>query len=72
MEIVNWFKFHWVSKEVVMDEGLNGWVVEEVFVVDNESVVNISVVCKVQVGVLEEIVVDLVPGVFNEGDGDVA
>ena len=72
MEIVNWFKFHWVSKEVVMDEGLYGWVVEEVFVVDNESVVNISVVCKVQVGVLEEIVVDLVPGVFNEGDGDVA
>ena len=53
MEIVNWFKFHWVSKEVVMDEGLNGWVVEEVFVVDNESVVNISVVCKVQVGVLK-------------------
>ena len=72
MEVVNWFKFHWVSKEVVMDEGLYGWVVEEVFVVDNESVVNISVVCKVQVGVLEEIVVDLVPGVFNEGDGDVA
>ena len=72
MEAVNRFKFHWVSKEVVMDEGLNGWVVEEVFVVDNESVVNISVVCKVQVGVLEEIVVDLVPGVFNEGDGDVA
>ena len=53
VEIVNWFEFHWVSKEVVVDEGLNGWVVEEVFVVDNEPVVNISVVCKVQVGVLE-------------------
>ena len=72
MEVVNRFKLDWVSKEVVMDEGLNGWVAEEVFVVDNESVVNVSVVCKVQVGVLKEIVVDLVPGVFNEGDGDVA
>ena len=38
MEAVNRFKFHWVSKEVVMDEGLNGWVAEKVFVVDNESV----------------------------------
>ena len=55
-----------------MDKGLNGWVVEEVFVVDDESVVNVSVVCEVQVGMLEEIVVDLVAGVFDEGDGYVA
>ena len=62
-------KFHWVTKEVVMDKGLNGWVLEEMFVVDDEPVVNISVVCKVYVSVLEEVVVDLVPGVFDESDG---
>ena len=55
-----------------MDKGLNGWVLEEVFVVDDESVVNIAVVCKVYVSVLEEVVVDLVPGVFDESDGYVA
>ena len=39
MKVVDRFKFHWVSKEVVVDEGLHGWVVEEVFVVNNETVV---------------------------------
>ena len=72
MKVVHWFKFHWVAEEVVMDKGLNGWVLEEVFIVDDESVVNIAVVCKVYVGVLEEVVVDLVPGVFDESDGYVA
>ena len=47
MKVVNRFKFHWVSKEVVVDKGLNGRVAEEVFVVDNESVVNVAVVGKV-------------------------
>ena len=49
MKVVNRFKFHWVSKEVVVDEGLNlhGRVAEEVFVVNNESVVNVAVVGKV-------------------------
>ena len=47
MKVVHWLKFHWVTKEVVMDKGLNGGVLEEVFVVDDEPVVNISVVCKV-------------------------
>ena len=72
MKVVYRFKFYWVTEEVVMDKGLNGWVLEEVFVVDDESVVNIAVVCKVYVSVLEEVVVDLVPGVFDESDGYVA
>ena len=47
MEILHRFEFHWVAKEVVVDEGLNGWMVEEMFVVDNETVVNISIVREV-------------------------
>ena len=47
MEILHRFEFHWVAKEVVVDEGLNGWMVEEMFVVDNETVVDISIVREV-------------------------
>ena len=47
MKVLNWFQFDWVSKEVVVDEGLDGWVLEEVFIVNNEPVVDVSVVCKV-------------------------
>ena len=47
MEILRRFEFHWVAKEVVVDEGLDGWMVEEMFVVDNETVVNISIVREV-------------------------
>ena len=53
MEILHRFEFHWVTKEVVVDEGLNGWMVEEMFVVDNETVVNISIVREVWVSVLK-------------------
>ena len=72
MKIVHRFEFHWVAKEVVVNEGLDGRVVEEVFVVNDETVVNISIVCEVKVSVLKEIVVHLVPGMLNEGDGYVA
>ena len=47
MKILHRFEFHWVAKEVVVDEGLNGWMVEEMFVVDNETVVDISIVSEV-------------------------
>ena len=47
MEVVHRFEFHWVAKEVVVDEGLNGWVVKEMFIVNYEAVVNIAVVCEV-------------------------
>lgn len=38
----------------------------------DEAVVNITVVVEVEVGVIEKVVVELVPGVFNESDGYVA
>ena len=47
MEVLHRFEFHWVVKEVVVDEGLNVWMVEEMFVVDNETVVDISIVSEV-------------------------
>ena len=53
MKILHRFEFHWVAKEVVVDEGLNGWMVEEMFVVDNEAVVDISIVSEVEVCVLK-------------------
>ena len=46
VKVFHRFKFDWVSKEVVVDKGLNGWVVE-VLIVDNETVVNVAVVGKV-------------------------
>ena len=61
MKILHRFEFHWVAKEVVVDEGLDGRVLEEMFVVDNETVVDISIVSKVEVCVLKEVVVDLMP-----------
>ena len=61
-----------ITKEAVVDEGLDGWVGEEVFVVHNEAVVNKSVVREVECCVLEKIVVKLVPRVFDQGNGDIA
>ena len=39
---------------------------------DDEAVVDIAVVSEVEGSVLKEIVVELVPGMLNEGDGNVA
>ena len=72
MKILHRFEFNWVAKEIVVDEGLDSRVLKEMFVVDNEAVVDISVVSKVEVCVLKEVVVDLMPGVLNEGDGHIA
>ena len=72
MKILHRFEFHWISKEVVVDEGLDSRVVKEVFVVDNEAVVDIAIVSEVEGCVLKKVVVDLMPGMFNEGDGNVA
>ena len=47
MKILHCFQFNWIPKEVVMDEGLYGRVGEEVFVVHNEAVVDVSVVSEV-------------------------
>ena len=56
----------------MVDEGLDSRVWKEMFVVDNKAVVDIAIVSKVEVCMLQEIVVDLMPGMLNEGDGDVA
>ena len=53
VKVVDRFQFHWVSEEIVVDEGLSGWVAEEVLIVDNETVVDVTVVSKVQVRVLQ-------------------
>ena len=72
MKVLHRFEFHGVAKEIVVDEGLDGRVLKEMFVVDNEAVVDIAIVSKVEVCMLEEVVVDLMPGMLNEGDGNVA
>ena len=59
MKVVHCFKFNWIAEKVVVDEGLDGWVGEEVFVVHNEAVVNVPVVCEVEGRVLEKVVVEL-------------
>ena len=72
MKILHRFEFHRVAKEIVVDKGLDSRVLKEMFVVDNETVVNIAIVSKVEVCVLKEVVVYLMPGVLNEGDSNVA
>ena len=47
MEVVHRFEFDRVAKEVVVDEGLDGGMVEEMFVVDNETVVDIAIASEV-------------------------
>ena len=42
------------------------------FIVDDETVVHVAIVGEVEGSVLKEIVVKLMPGVFNEGDGNIA
>ena len=71
MKVVHCFQLYWITKKVVLNESLYGWVGEEVFVVHDETVVDVSVVGEVE-GCALEIVVELVPGVFNEGDCNVA
>ena len=40
-------RFRRIAEKVVVDQGLYGWMGEEVFVVDNEAVVDIAVVREV-------------------------
>ena len=72
MKVIHCFEFHWIAEKVVVDEGLDGWVGKEVFVVNDETVVDVPVVCEVESSVLEKVVVELMPRVFNEGNGNVA
>ena len=47
VKVIHCFKLDGVAEKVVVDECLDGGVRKEVFVVDNETVVHISVVCEV-------------------------
>ena len=64
VEVVNWLKFDWVAKKVVVDKCL--------LIVYDEAVVHVTVVGKVEICVLKEVVVDLVPGVLDQSDSEVA
>ena len=46
MKVVHGFQFDWVAEEVVVNEGLNGWMFKEMLIVDNKAVVNVAVVCE--------------------------
>ena len=53
MKVLHRLEFHWVAKEIVVDEGLDSRVLKEMFVVDNEAVVDIAIVSKVEVCMLK-------------------
>ena len=53
VEVLHRLEFHWVAEEIVVDEGLDSRVLKEMFVVDNEAVVDIAIVRKVEVCMLK-------------------
>ena len=72
MKVVDCFQFRWIAKKVVVNESLCGRVEEEVFVARDKAVVDVSVVSKMAGCALEKVVVELVPGVFDKGHGNIA
>ena len=71
-EVLHGFQLDGIAEKVVVNQCLYGWVGEEGFVVYDEAVVDIAVVRKVEGCVVEQVVVKLVPRMFDQGDGDVA
>ena len=61
VKVIHCFQLDGIAKEVVVDECLNGWLGEEVFVVHNEAVVDVAVVGEVEGCMLKKVVVELVP-----------
>ena len=55
-----------------MDQGPDGEVLEEGAVERDEAIVHVPVVDEMDLGVVCQGVVELMPGVFDEGDGDTA
>ena len=47
MHVIHCFKFEGIAEKVVVDECLDGWVGEEMFVVYDEAVVHITIVGEV-------------------------
>ena len=44
VHVIHGFKFDWIAEKVVVDECLDGWVGEEMFVVYDETIVHITIV----------------------------
>ena len=63
VKVFHSFQLDGITKEIVVDESLDGWMGEEMFVVHNEAVVNIPVVREMEGCVLKKIVVELMPRV---------
>ena len=57
VKVIHCFKFDRIAEKVVMDEGLYGWMGQEVFLVDNKPIVHIAVVCKMEICVVKQVVV---------------
>ena len=55
-----------------MNQSLAADVVQEGIVERDEAIVDIAIVGKVHLGVVGQAVVQLSPGVFDEGSGDIA
>ena len=72
VHVIHWFQFHGVAKEVRADESLEGDVGEKVLVEGDEAVVHVPVVGEVDLGVVHDGVMELLPGVLDEGDGGIA
>ena len=61
MHVLHWFELHWVAIEVGVTEGLYGQVGEECPVEGYEAVVHVAVVDKVDLGVVRQGVMELMP-----------
>ena len=61
VHVLHWFELHWVAIEVWVSEGLDGEVGEECPVEGDEAVVHVAVVDKVDLGVVRQGVVELIP-----------
>ena len=57
VEVIHCFQFDGIAEEVVVDQGLDGRMGEDMFVVYNEAVVYVAVVYEVEICVVEKVVV---------------
>ena len=72
MHVFHGFQFHWVAIEVRVNQSLDGKVLEEGTVECDQAIVHVPVVDEMDLGVVCQGVVELMPRVFDEGDGDIA
>ena len=70
VKVLDRFKFNGVTKEILANECLDSWVGKKMFVAGDET--HVAVVVEMEVRVVEKVVAQLVPSMFNESDGNVA